>query len=128
MMKPKMAIALLLIVVVLTGIVLLGRGRSRSPVTVTLRIAVHPIAQAGWVTREANSLRFKYLMGKQAGVKPFLAQRLSVQPLPDSPLLEARVGVSTLAQAKLYADAFVPTLQTLCSTQAQVALSQQSVH
>jgi len=127
MIKPRIALALLVVAAAIGAIFLVALSRSRPPVTVTLRVMVNPVDRAAWVTREANSLRFKYLMGKQAGVKPVLAQQLSVKPLPNSSLLEARVGVSTLVQGKLYADAFVPTLQSLCSTQAQLALWQRSV-
>jgi hypothetical protein len=126
-MKPKLTVAILLLAVIVAGALLVSRSKSRPPVTVTLRIAVNPVEQAAFVTRAANSARFKYLMGKQAGVTPVLAQRLWVQPLPHSPFLEARVGVMTPGEGNLYATAFVPTLQSLCRTQALLVLAERSV-
>ena len=127
-MKTKIAVAMVVIAALLVAILLVSRREACAPVTVTLRIAVNPAEQSAFVAGEANSARFKYLMGKQAGVKPFLAQKLSVKPLPNSSLLEARICVLTRDQGKCYADAFVGTLQGLCSTQAQVALAERTVH
>jgi hypothetical protein len=109
------------------GVLIVGKSRTRPPVTVTLRISVAPAEQSSFVAGEANSARFKYLLGKQAGVKPTLAQKLSVQPVPNSSLLEARVGVLTKDEGRRYAEAFVQTLQVLCGSQAQLALTDQSI-
>ena len=75
----------------------------------------------------ANSARFKYLLGKQAGIKPALAQKLIVKPVPNSALLEASVGVLSKEEGRRYSDAFVQTLQALCGNQAQLALADQSI-
>ena len=126
-MKTWQIAGLVILAAVAAVITVISRGRSRPPVNITLQIAVSPADKSAFVTREANSARFKYLVGKQSGVKPVFAQRLSVHPLPDPHLLEARVGVMTPDEARLYVGAFVPTLQLLCNTQAQVALAQRNV-
>jgi len=104
-----------------------GKSRARPAVTVTLRIAVSPREQAEFVTGQANSARFKYLVGKQAGVKPLFAQQLTIKPVPDSEFLEARLGVATQEEAQRYAQAFVGTLQALCGRQVQLGLAAQSI-
>jgi len=126
-MKTKIGLILLVIAALLGGILLVSRSSSRPPVTVTLRIAVHPVERSAFVTGEANSARFKYLMGKQSGVKPVLAQKLSVKAVPNSTLLEARIGVLTKDEAQRYVAGFVETLQGLCGSQVQVALAEQAV-
>jgi hypothetical protein len=96
-------------------------------VTVTLRITVTPAEQVGFVTGRANSAQFKYLVGKQSGVKPVLAQKLSLQAVPKSALVEARVGVLTEDEGRRYVAAFLPTLQDLCGGQAQLTIAAQSI-
>ena len=118
---------LLVIAALLGGVLLVLRKPSHPPVTVTLRIAVTPVERSAFVAGEANSARFKYLMGKQSGVKPVLAQKLLVKAVPNSPLLEARIGVLTRDEAQRYVAGFVGTLQQLCGTQAQLALAEQAV-
>jgi hypothetical protein len=118
----------LIAVGVLVGVVLfLSRPRSVPPVTVKVRIAVTPQDQSGFVVGQLNSARFKYFAGKQAGITPALAQRLSVKLVPNSPLLEAQVHLSTKEEAQKYVAGFLDTLQMVCGTQAQVALTQQSI-
>jgi hypothetical protein len=106
---------------------LILKKRSQPTVTVTLRIAVTPGEQVGFVTGRANSAQFKYLMGKQSGVKPVLAQKLTLKPVPHSSLVEARVGVLTKDEGQRYVEVFVPTLQDLCGRQAQLTLAEQSI-
>src|SRR5207237_2362200 len=102
---------------------------TRSPATlkVTLRISVAPEEQLQSVTAQGNSARFKYLVGKKAGLKPVLAQKLSIKRVPNSPLLEARVKTLTKEQARRYAEAFVETLQEQCGGRAQLVLREQSI-
>ena len=126
-MKTRIAAGAAIIAALAVAILLFSRSGSRPPVTVALRIAVQPVEQSAFVTNQVHSARFKYLMGKQSGVKPVLAQRLSVKPVPNSPLLEARVGVLTREEGRRYAEAFLATLQDLCGTQAQVSLVEQSI-
>src|SRR5512138_1817625 len=97
MNRTTKVVMALLVAVLLIGVTILvaGRARRQAPVTVTLHISVAPQAQAGFVAGQASSARFKYLAGKQAGVKPVLAQKLSVRTVPNSALLEAKVGVLT---------------------------------
>jgi hypothetical protein len=103
------------------------KHRSQPAVIVTLRIAVTPGEQVDFVTGRGNSAQFKYLVGKQSGVKPVLAQKLTLKPVPHSSLVEARVGVLTKDEGRRYVEVFVPTLQDLCGRQAQLALAEQSV-
>jgi hypothetical protein len=126
-MKTKLVITLVVVAALVGGAILIRKNRSRPPVTVTLRIAVSPVDRSAFVAREANSARFKYFMGKQSGVKPVLAQRLSVKPVPNSPLLEAQVGVLNRDEARRYAEVFVATLQSLCGQQVQLAVAEQSI-
>ena len=126
-MKIKAVIAVVAACVLVGGTVVLLKHRSATPVTVTLRITVSPLEQVGFVTGRANSAQFKYLVGKQSGVKPVLAQKLSLQPVPNSALVEARVGVLTLDEGRRYVEAFLPTLQDLCGQQAQLSLAAQSI-
>lgn len=101
--------------------------RSHSEVIVTLRITVTPEDQVDFVTGRGNSAQFKYLVGKQSEVKPVLAQKLSVKPVPHSALVEARISVLTKDEGRRYVEAFVETLQDLCGKQAQLALTEQSI-
>ena len=109
------------------GALMLRKARERPAVTVTLRIAVTPPEQAAFVAAQAGSARFKYLIGKQAGVKPVLAQKLAITPLPNSALLEGQVGVSTKDEAERYVAGFIETLQLVCGSQAQVALADKTI-
>jgi len=109
------------------GTLFIFKQRAQPAVTVTLRIAVNPAEQVDFVTGRANSAQFKYLMGKQAGLKPALAQKLSLKPVPHSALLEAQIAVPTKDEGRRYAEVFVETLQDLCGGQAQLALAKQSV-
>lgn len=123
----KVMIALVGLGVLGAGLFVLGRPRSGPPVTVKLRIAVTPQEQSDFVAGQLNSARFKYFAAKQAGVTPAVAQKLSVKPVPNSPLLEAQVHLLTKDDAQKYVAGFVETLQMVCGTQAQVALTQQSI-
>jgi hypothetical protein len=126
-LKIKAVIAVVALCV-LGGIALVVfKHRPRPPVTVTLRIAVTPAEQVGFVTRRANSAQFKYPVGKQSGVKPVMAQKLSLQPVPNSALVEARLGVLTVDEGRRYVEAFLPTLQDLCGGQAQLTLAAQTI-
>jgi hypothetical protein len=129
-MNRKIIVVITLLVAgLLVGGAIILRGRGERPaVTVTVRISVTPPAQSNFVAGQANSSRFKYLIGKQAGVKPIQAQKLSVKPVPNSPLLEGQVGVSTKDEAERYVAGFIETLQLVCGSQAQVALADKTIH
>ena len=103
------------------------KSRPRPGVTVTLRIEVTPGEQVDFVAGRGNSAQFKYLVGKQSGVKPVLAQKLSFKPVPHSALVEARIGVLTKEEGRRYVEVFVETLQGLCGKQAQLVLAEQSI-
>jgi hypothetical protein len=128
-MNWKLTAGLTLVVVgiLVAGAYLVGKARSHPTVTVTLRIAVSPNGQVDFVAAQARSARFKYLIGKQAGVKPVLAQKLSIKPVPNSSLLEAQVAVLTRDEGRRYAEGFVETLQLVCGRQAQLTLAGQSI-
>ena len=69
-LKSKAVIALVAACALVGGALIVLKHRAGPPVTVTLRIAVAPAEQLGFVTGRGNSAQFKYLMGKQSGVKP----------------------------------------------------------
>jgi len=125
--KLKVFVALVSVAVLVAGVLIVKRPRSVPPVTVKVRIAVAPEEQCGFVAGHLSSARFKYLVGKQAGITPALAQRLSVKPVPNSPLLEAQVHLLTKDEAQKYVAGFLETLQLVCGTQAQVTLTEQSI-
>jgi hypothetical protein len=103
------------------------KSGSPAPVAVTIRISVAPPEQAAFVAGQAGSARFKYLVGKQANVKPTLAQQLAIKPIPGSPIIEAKVGASTKEDAERYASGFVELLQALCGKQVQITLIDKSI-
>ena len=125
--KIRIGITLVVAGALASGTMVILKKRSQPAVTVTLRIAVNPAEQVDFVTGRANSAQFKYLMGKQAGLKPALAQKLSLKPVPHSALLEAQIAVPTKDEGRRYVEVFVETLQDLCGGQAQLALAEQSV-
>ena len=120
-------IAVVVVALLVGGVVLMRKHGSGPPVTVTLRISVTPREQLNFVAGQANSARFKYLLGKQAGMKAALAQKLSIKPVPDSALLDASVGVLTKEEGQRYVDGFLTTLQPLCGRQARLTLVDQSI-
>ncbi len=124
--RLKIAAIVLLAVALAGGAWLFSKKQSPAPVTLTLNIGVAPVEQSGFVIAHISSARFKYLMGKQTGLNPVLAQKLEAKPLPNSSHIQARLNVATLAQARSYAEAFLPTLQEQCGSQAQVTLLEQS--
>jgi len=115
------SITLAVCALVVVGIVV-AHKRAATPITVTLRLAVNPPERSKVVKDYASSARFKYEMGKKSGLKPVLAQKLSVKSVPNSSEIEAAVGVETREQAQRYADVFVATLQDLCGKEAQLTL------
>jgi len=124
----KVVLAFLAAAAIAGVVVLLSRGSAaHAPVAVTIRISVAPSGQTVFVAGQANSARFKYLVGKQANLKPTLAQKLSVKPIPNSSILEAKVGASTKEDAERYASGFVELLQVLCDKQAQITLIDKSI-
>ena len=120
-------IALVVAGALVIGAMALHKKASQPPVTVTLRIAVTPAERLDYVLGRANSAQFKYLVGKQSGVKPVLAQKSSLKAVPNASLVEARVGVQTKDQGRRYVEVFLPTLQDLCGRQARLTLVAQSV-
>ena len=125
--KLTVVIALLLAGLLVGGVLFLRRTGERPAVTVTVRIAVTPAEQSGFVAGQANSSRFKYLIGKQAGVNPVFAQKFRATPVPNSALLEGQVGVSTKDEAERYVAGFIETLQLVCGSQARVALAEKTI-
>src|SRR5690349_490880 len=118
----KAVIAFLVAVVLLSGALVVLKHRSIPTCTVTLRIAVTPAGQVDFVTARANSAQFKYLVGKQSGIKPALAQKLASESVPGTALVEARLGALTQDEGRRYVEAFLPTLQEVCGDQAQLVL------
>jgi hypothetical protein len=125
--KTKAVITLLVAVALLSGALVILRHRSLPAVTVTLRIAVTPADQVDFVAARANSAQFKYLVGKQSGIKPALAQKLVSQSVAHSAVVEARLSTLTEEEGRRYVEAFLPTLQEVCGEQAQLVLVANSI-
>jgi hypothetical protein len=125
--KIRTGIALAVVGALAGAAIIAIKKHSQPAVTVTLAIAVTPGDQVNFVAGRANSAQFKYLVGKQSGVKPVLAQKLTLKLVPQSSLLEAQIGVLTKDEARHYVEAFLPTLQDMCGDQAQLTLATQSV-
>jgi len=109
------------------GFYIFSKKHSSPPVKAVLRLTVTPTGQVGYVIEKTKSARFKYMLGKISGTDPFLAQQLALRPVPDSSLIEVEIGVRNKDEARRYAEAFVEVLQSLCGTQAQVALERQTI-
>jgi hypothetical protein len=119
---------LLLVAAALVAVTIVTlKKHSQPPVSVTLRIAVSPADQVDFVAGRGNSAQFKYLVGKQSGVKPGLAQKLVVRPVPNTSLIEAKVRVPTREEGQRCAEVFLPTLQELCGRRARLALVDQQI-
>ena len=125
--KTKAVITLAAAAAVLIGALVILKYRSHPAVTVTLRIAVGPANQVDFVTGRANSAQFKYLVGKESGVRPIMAQKLSILKVPKSSFVEAHVSLMTKAEAQRYVEVFMGTLRAECAGHAQVAIAQQSI-
>ncbi|MCX6924264.1 MAG: hypothetical protein NT154_13785 [Verrucomicrobia bacterium] len=123
----KALITFLVAGAIVGGALVILKRSSRPPVTVTLRIKVSPGEQVDFVMGRANSAQFKYLVGKQSGVKPVLAQKLLLKPVPHSSLLEARISVLTKDDGQRYVGVFLETLQDMCGPAAQLTLAEQSI-
>ena len=126
-MNWKLTAGITLVVAGILAVFLVSKARTRPGVIVTLRITVTPGEQADFVAAQAKSARFKYMMGKLAGVRPSLAQKLSIKPVPNSSLLEAQIAVPTRDEGRRYAEGFVEALQQLCGRQARLAAAEQSI-
>jgi hypothetical protein len=126
--KVTAAIVVVVIGTLAAGFLILGKRNSAPRVKVVLRLSVTPAGQIGYVMEKAKSAHFKYLLGKISGAEPFSAQQLKLKPVPNSSLLEAQVGVQNQDEARRYAEAFVEVLQSLCGSQAQLALERQTIH
>ena len=125
--RIKAVIALVLVGAVAVGVLLITKRRSQPGLTLTFSLAVTPSEKSDFVIGEANSARFKYLVGKKSGVKPILAQKLSLTRETKSSLVQARLSVLDQSEAQRYVEAFLETLQSQCAGQAQVTLAQQSI-
>jgi hypothetical protein len=127
-MKWKLVVILAVVLVAaVVGVMLVGKRGSRPAVKVTLRVAVSPREQLDAVIAQANSARFKYMAGKDAGMKPSLAQQLSVKPVPNAAILEAQIGVAKKEDGQHYAEVFVGVLQELCGDQVKLSLDSRKI-
>ena len=125
--KVTAAIVVVVIGALAGGFYIFSKKHSRPPVKAVLRLTVTPAGQVGYAIEKAKSARFKYMLGKISGTDPFLAQQLTLRPLPNSSLIEVEIGVRNKDEARRYAEAFVEVLQSLCDPQAQVALERQTI-
>ena len=128
-MNRKLTAGIVLAVVagLVVGALAWNKRHRSAGVTLTLHITVSPAEQTAFVAAQAQSARFKYLMGKYAGVKPVLAQKLSIKPLPNSSTVEAQIDVPTRNDGRRYTEGFISTLQLLCGKQARVTLADQNM-
>jgi len=122
-----MFLMLVVVGLVVGSIFLFGKKRSGAKVTVTLRLAVNPENQLDFVVRQAESAKFKYIVGTKSGVKPVLAQKLSVKTVPKSAFADVRIEVTSKEFGQRYIVAFLETLQADCAGQAQITLEKQSI-
>jgi hypothetical protein len=113
--------------VAVAGCLISKKTAPRASGSVTLRIAVPPPEQADFVAAQANSARFKFEIGTKAGVKPILAKQLTVKAVPNSALVEMRIGVQTKDQGQRYVESFVEQLQAQCGQEVQLTLTHQAV-
>jgi hypothetical protein len=125
--KTGTFLALVVVGFVVGGIFIFGKQRTGAKVTVTFQLAVNPENQLDFVARQAESAKFKYIVGTKSGVKPSLAQKLSVKTVPKSSLAEARIEVTTREYGQRYIAAFLETLQADCAGQAQITIEKQSI-
>ena len=125
--KVTAAIVVVVIGALAGGFYVFSKKHSRPPVKVMFRLTVTPTQQVGYVLEKANSARFKYMLGKISGTDLYLAQQLTLRPVPNSSLIEVEIGVRNKDEARRYAEAFVEVLQSLCGRQAQVALDRQTI-
>jgi|SRR6516162_9982965 hypothetical protein len=125
--KTKAVIALVLVGALATAAFLFRQHRSQPGPTLTLRIAVTPSDQSDFVVAQANSAKFKYVVGKKSGVKALLAQKLTVTRVPNSSFVQATLHVPGQNDAQRYEEAFLQTLQEQCGGQAQLALVEKSI-
>ena len=125
--KVTVAIVVVVISALAGGVLIHGKRHSGPQVKVVIRLSVTPEGQVGYVMEKAKSARFKYLLGKISGAEPFSAQQLTLKRAPNSSLLEAQVRVRNQDEGRRYAEAFVEVLQSLCGSQAQLALDRQTI-
>ncbi len=125
--KIKAAVALLVAGALVGGILVLRKSHSGPPVKVKLRLTVSPREQMDFVIGQAKSAKLKYDVGKLAGLKPILAQRVSIKPVPNSSLLEVQVGVETKEEGQRFIEAFVNLLKARCDKTAELAVVEQSI-
>jgi hypothetical protein len=120
--KLATAIAVIGMGALLGGYFCIRNPHARAPIATTFKIRVSPPEQLEFAANKANSPFFKYLVGKKASVRPGLTQKLQVKPVPNSSLLEAKIGVMTRDEGQKYADGFVEVLQDLCGKELQLSL------
>jgi hypothetical protein len=125
--RLKVAAIIVMAAALAGGAWFLLQKHSLAAVELTLHIGVAPAEESGFVIAQVNSARFKYLMGKQTGVKPVLAQKLEAKLEPSSSRIQARLKVAAVNQARRYAEVFLPTLQEQCGARAQLTLVEQSI-
>lgn len=106
---------------------LLRPNNSSPPIKVDLQINATPAEQTDYVLVQLGSSRFKYLAGKAAGIEPRYAQKLTAKVTSAPGQLHAELRVNSRQEAERYVTNFLETLQMLCGTQAQVALSSQTI-
>jgi hypothetical protein len=125
--KVQSAIALAAVGLLVGGVVIWKRTHSRPAIQAVFLLQVQPPDQLDLVMTKANSARFKYLLGKIATTKPYLAQQLRLKRLPESGRIEARIGLENRDEAKKYLEAFAAALQDFCGSQVRISLEGQTI-
>src|SRR5512133_2625796 len=104
--KVRSVVVLTAIGLLVGGLVIWKRSHSRPPIQAVVLLYVQPADQLDLVMTKANSARFKYLLCKISGTRPYLAQQLQLKRLPESAGIEARIGLGNREEAKKYIEAF----------------------
>lgn len=125
--QAKLITAAVAVVLIATVVVIISRSRQPPRVTVKLRVAVMPPDETRFVAAQMGSARFKYLAGKLSGVSPTEAQKLVAIPRLNSSFVDGEIHVGDKGAAEKYAAGFLETLQLVCGTQAQVAVTESSI-
>lgn len=126
-MNWKVLISVVALVIVISAVILVRHCGPGAGVVLTLQLVVTPETQADAVAAQANSARFKYEMGKHAGLAPRFAQSLSAERVPQAGRVKVQLAVPTRDAARRYAEGFVELLQKQCGPAVEIALRDQVI-
>jgi hypothetical protein len=128
MPRKNVTVFALVVIGCLVGALVLFRDRrTQLPTKVSFTISVSPPGQLDYVIGQGSSAKLKYDAAKRAGMKPALAQRLVLKPVPNTSNFEAQGGAESKDEGEKFVAAYFATLQERCVARAEVALVTQSV-